>query len=77
MSKARDLINGTENVPNRPPGERVIVPLREKWNSTLKEGAMRLYTNGVLDSGGTLGPVGQQQGQICAYLSIFFKKRKE
>merc|ERR1719203_310005 len=56
VSKARDLINGTETNPPtpRPPGERVIVPLREKWNLTLKEGSQRLYANGVLDSGGNL-----------------------
>ena len=73
VSKARDLINGTENVANRPPGERVIVPLREKWNLTLKEGAQRLYANGVLDSGGNLpnAAVASQQGRTCAYPSIF------
>merc|ERR1719319_889471 len=58
VSKARDLINGTETNPPtpRPPGERVIVPLREKWNLTLKEGSQRLYANGVLDSGGNQPP---------------------
>ena len=39
VSKARELING---------------PLKEKWNSTVKEASQRLYANGVLDNGGQL-----------------------
>ena len=39
VSKARELING---------------PLKEKWNSTIKEASQRLYANGVLDNGGQL-----------------------
>ena len=76
VSKARDLINGTETNPPtpRPPGERVIVPLREKWNLTLKEGSQRLYANGVLDSGGNLPNAAalQQGSKFESYLEDFY-----
>lgn len=57
VSKAKELING---------------PLREKWNLTLKEASQRLYTNGVLDSGGNLGNAPPQGAKFESYLEDFY-----
>jgi len=47
-------------------------PLRDKWNSTLKEASQRLYANGVLDSGGNLPNAASHGAKFESFLEDFY-----